>query len=152
MSRETTLGVCRFQSNAMVLHMTPLSESRRWAWRKTEPARAVRSTEITGALAGGVFDGFLRTGEFAIDKAGRFERKQWMRFRVVADFVTGGGSFARDFRQAANIRADLKECGVRAIAGQDFEQLRGRFAGPVVEGQRDSRSDTGAAMYGRREQ
>ena len=76
-------------------------------------------------------------GELAMDEAGRFQRKQGMRVGVIADFVSGGGDLARDFGQAANIGADLKERGGRAVAGQDFEQLRSRFAGPVVEGEGD---------------
>ena len=63
---------------------------------------------------------------------------------VVADFVTGCGNLARDLWQAANIGADLKERGGRAMAGEDFEQLGCRFTGAVVEGERDGAPGAGA--------
>src|SRR5580704_3258815 len=107
---------------------------------------------MAGELEGGTLDGFLRPGELALDKARRFEREHGMRVGMVADFMPGRGNFACNFGQPADVRADLKKGRGGSMAGEDFEQFRSRFAGPVVESERDGRPDTGAAMYGGREQ
>ena len=60
-----------------------------------------------------------------------------MRVGMVADLVARGGDCSRNLRQAPHIRAALEESRRRAVAIQDLQQLRRRFAGAVVEGQRD---------------
>ena len=68
-----------------------------------------------------------------------------MGIGMIADFVTGGGYFARDRGQAADICAALKEGGRGTVASQDFEQFGGGFTGSIVESDGNSRPGISAA-------
>ena len=61
--------------------------------------------------------------------------KVGVRFRVIADDVAALECFAQKFRMLAGVLADDEECGVRFVAVEKIEQLRGDHGiRTVIEG------------------
>src|SRR5208283_3491476 len=74
-----------------------------------------------------------------------------MSVAMIADFVPRRRDGPGDFRQPFHVRAAHEKGGLDAKFGQQFEQRRGRFARPVVEGQRQRFPFAVAVVNGRAE-